>query len=85
MTCDDRGNLTSVTDPEDGVTRFTSHDIMGNVLEKIDALGKTWGYTYDTLGQLKTITDPLGNVTEHFYDGVGNRVTPGTDSGDGPS
>nr|WP_320192686.1 right-handed parallel beta-helix repeat-containing protein [uncultured Desulfobacter sp.] len=74
LTYDDNGNLATVTDPEGGVTQFTSYDIMGNLLEKIDARGKTWTYTYDANGHLKTATDPLGNITEHFYDEMGNRI-----------
>jgi len=30
----------SITDPEGGITRFTDHDAMGNVLTKEDARGK---------------------------------------------
>ena len=40
MTYDALENLISITDPEGGLTRFTSHDAMGNVLTKIDARGK---------------------------------------------
>ena len=72
MTYDTDGNLTSITDPEGNLTQFTGHDIMGNVLTKIDARNKTWTYTYDAKGQLKTITDPLMNVTSFDYDAVGN-------------
>jgi YD repeat-containing protein len=74
MTYDDAGNLTSVTDPAGGMTQFTSHDVMGNVLEKIDARGKTWSYTYDDLGRLLTVVDPAGGVTTHSYDAAGNRI-----------
>ena len=44
MAYDALGNLVSITDPEGGVTRFTAHDIMGNVLTKEDARGKLWQY-----------------------------------------
>ncbi len=74
MEYDAYGNLTSVTDPESNVTRFTSHDIMGNVLAKEDARDKTWAYEYDDAGRLKTITDPLTNITQMFYDGAGNKI-----------
>ena len=71
---DERGNLTSITDPEGGVTRFTSHDAMGNVLSKIDARGKQWNYEYDAAGQLKKVIDPLGYGPEFFYDEMGKKT-----------
>ncbi|MDY6966794.1 MAG: hypothetical protein SVM80_12660, partial [Halobacteriota archaeon] len=74
MTYDAMGNMTSVTDPEGNVTNFTSHDVMGNVLTKIDAGSKTWTYQYDDAGRLRTITDPLNNITEMFYDERGNKI-----------
>lgn len=45
MTYDDLGNLTSVTDPEDGITQFPAHDIMGNVLTRIAIPGARPGNT----------------------------------------
>ncbi len=72
MTYDDNGNMTSLTDPELKTTHFTSHDAMGNVLEKTDARNKLWSYTYDGNGRLKTVTDPFLYVTRYDYDGVGN-------------
>ena len=74
MTYDALGNLTSVTDPENNITQFTSHDIMGNVLTKVDARDKLWTYEYDNKGQLTKITDPLTNITQLFYDQVGNKT-----------
>jgi len=74
MEYDDNGNMTSITDPENNVTRFTSHDIMGSVLAKEDAREKTWTYEYDDAGQLKTVTDTLTNITQMFYDGAGNKI-----------
>ncbi|MCK4542700.1 MAG: RHS domain-containing protein [Spirochaetales bacterium] len=74
MEYDAAGNMTSVTDPESNVTRFTSHDIMGNVLTKEDARGKVWTYEYDVRGKLTKITDPLNNITQIFYDEVGNKI-----------
>ncbi len=81
MTYDEVGNLSSTTDPQGGITRFTSHDIMGNMLTKIDARGKEWKYEYDSAGRLTSVTDPIvndtephRNVTRIFYDQVGNKV-----------
>jgi RHS repeat-associated protein len=39
-----------------------------------DAAGKTWNYTYTTLGQIKTVKDPLLNVTTYNYD-TSNRLS----------
>jgi len=71
---DDLGNLTSITDPEGGITRFTSHDAMGNVLSKIDARGKLWKYEYDAAGNLRKVIDPLGYGPEFFYDEMGKKT-----------
>ena len=74
MVYDTMGNLLSITDPEGGVTRFTAHDIMGNVLTKEDARGKLWQYAYDAAGRLEAAIDPLGQTTRFFYDKKGNKV-----------
>ena len=74
MEYDALGNLTSVTDPEGHITRFTSHDIMGNVLTKEDPRSKIWSYEYDAMGGLTKVTDPLNNITQIFYDAVGNKI-----------
>jgi len=74
LSYDGPGNLISITDPEGGITSFTSHDAMGNVLTKIDARGKQWDYEYDAAGQLKKIIDPLGNATVLFYDEMGKKI-----------
>jgi RHS repeat-associated protein len=80
-TYDEAGNLSSITDPQGGIIRFTSHDIMGNVLTKIDARGKEWTYEYDSAGRLTSVTNPIvnattpyRNVTRIFYDQVGNKI-----------
>jgi RHS repeat-associated protein len=74
MTYDGFGNLTSITDPEGNLTQFTEHDVMGNVLTKIDENNKTWHYAYDPAGRLLTVTDPQEHVTSFEYDAVGNKV-----------
>jgi RHS repeat-associated protein len=88
---DANGNVTSVTVPDpDGpgplgtpITTYT-HDVMGNVLTKVDPLGNCSGctpanyrttYSYDADGQLLTETDPLGNTTTHTYDAAGNEAS----------
>ncbi len=57
-----------------GVTRFLSHDIMGNVLTREDARGKRWQYAYDAAGRLAAVTDPLDRTIRLFYDKKGNKV-----------
>ena len=74
MAYDALGNVISITDPEGGLTRFTGHDIMGNVLTKEDARGKLWQYVFDAAGRLKEAIDPLDQNTQIFYDKKGNKV-----------
>jgi len=73
MTYDATGNLATITGAENNITRFTSYDIMGNVLTKEDARGQIWTYEYDEAGNLTKITDPLDNVTRFSYDELGNK------------
>ncbi|MCJ7547059.1 MAG: RHS domain-containing protein [Deltaproteobacteria bacterium] len=74
MTYDALGNVTTLTDPESNITRFTAYDSLGNVLTKIDARGKTWNYTYYEDGRIKTAADPLNNMMQFFNDEVGNKI-----------
>lgn len=37
--------------------------------------GQTWNYTYNTAGQIKTVTDPGSNVTTYNYDTSGRLST----------
>ncbi len=37
--------------------------------------GQTWNYTYDTVGQIKTVTDPNSGVTTYNYDSSGRLST----------
>ena len=74
MAYDTLGNVISITDPEGDVTRFTSHDIMGNFLIKEDARGKLWQYVYDAAGRLEQAIDPLGQTTRFLYDKKGNKI-----------
>ncbi|MCP4580616.1 MAG: RHS repeat protein, partial [candidate division Zixibacteria bacterium] len=73
MTYDSKSNMTSITDAQGGVTRFT-HDIMGNVLTREDPRGKINTYEYDLMGRMTKITDPLGHTTLMEYDAMGNKI-----------
>jgi RHS repeat-associated protein len=63
---DDKGNLIRIRDPEGNETGFTSHDIIGNVLTKVDARGKTWQFEYDADGKL-TMEGIPGTAGNHIY------------------
>ncbi|MFZ0725147.1 MAG: fibronectin type III domain-containing protein, partial [Desulfobacterales bacterium] len=71
---DESGNMVSLTDPEGGITRFTVHNVMGNILAKEDALGKLWQYAYDAAGRLEAAVDPLGGTSRFSYDKKGNKI-----------
>lgn len=66
--------LTSVTDPNNHVTRST-YDGAGNILTSTDALNHVTRFTYNSFNQPLTVTDPAGIVTTFTYDANGNRLT----------
>jgi len=70
---DQYGNVTKRNGPEGGVQQF-SHNVRGQVIERVDARGETWTKDYDPAGNLVSRTDPLGNTTTFDYDKVGNRI-----------
>jgi len=78
---DDKGNLTQITDPEGGITRFQDFDALGNPRTRIDPRGNTWSSTWDSAGNLLQQTDPLGRITRYAYDGAGNLIQK-TEQGD---
>ncbi len=72
------GRLTQMTDPNGVITKF-DYDANGRRLYREDHLGKRTLYTYDAVGNLRTVTtpdpDPAGTgpgkdpyVTEYQYD-----------------
>ena len=71
---DDNGNLTHIRDPEENETGFTSHDIMGNALAKVDARGKIWQFEYDAAGRQTMTTAPDTTASNTYYEN-GGRTT----------
>lgn len=70
-TYDDKGNVTSVTDPQQTKVVYT-HDAMGNVLTAKDPRQNLWAWTYDNAGRVKSEKNPLGHTSRYEYDKVGN-------------
>lgn len=71
---DERGNVTSMRDPE-GHERHRTYDIMGNVLVETDELGYSVTNRYDAAGHLLETTDPLGGLRRVIaYDAAGNPI-----------
>lgn len=67
-----------------------TYDSQGNILSKSLATGDTWYYTYNSFGQVLTVTDPLGShagdpnhTTTYAYDTHGNLTSVTTPSPDG--
>ncbi|WP_456417905.1 hypothetical protein, partial [Thiolapillus sp.] len=71
---DSKGNLTQISGPEGGITRYQDFDALGNARTRIDPRGHTWTSDYDAAGNLIRQTDPLGHITQYTYDGAGNLV-----------
>ncbi len=71
---DEKGNLSTITDPESNLSRFPSYDNMGNLLEMMDPRGNTWLFEHDQLGRLASKTDPLNHKTTYEYDGANNQT-----------
>jgi len=67
--------LETETDPLGVITRY-EYDAYGNQKKVTRDFGgpleNTTSYTYDSQGNLTSITDPLGNATVYEYDSVGN-------------
>ena len=65
-----KGQVTSSTDPEGGVTSF-EYDSVGNRVKKTDPLGRITTYNYDAANRLTETIDPLGNITRRTYEAGG--------------
>src|SRR5882724_995007 len=72
-TYDNQLNVTSKTDALNHTTTFT-YDTNGNRLTKADATG-TINYTYNSLGEVLTVTDQMSGVWTNTYDSHGNLLT----------
>ena len=73
---DEFGRMTSITDPRQKATAFTSN-AAGQPLTITDATNKTTTLEY-AFGDLAKKTDPLGKIVRRFVDGAG-RVAATTD------
>jgi RHS repeat-associated protein len=63
-----KGRLTSLSDGS-GSTSF-SYDALGRVTSRqqtVDGVSKVIGYSYDTAGQLRSVTLPSGNAVSYSY------------------
>jgi RHS repeat-associated protein len=65
MTYDNFGRLTSLNDPDAGLTKYT-YDIAGEVLSEQDAKGNTTTFTYDALGRTLTKIISEGTITYQY-------------------
>lgn len=80
---------TRITDPLGLVATMQYDPATGNLLSTVaDAGGTghfnaTQSFTYNSVGQVLSMTDPLGTVTQFSYDGFGNPVSITRDAGAG--
>jgi RHS repeat-associated protein len=78
MAYDGSGRMTSSVEPRGNVTganpdqfRWTySYDNADHVLTQTDPLGNVTTWTYDPVGNLKTVTDAKNRTTTYGYDGA---------------
>jgi RHS repeat-associated protein len=66
-TFDSRGNRLTVTDANNGVTRF-SYDRANRLLSETNPINQATTYTYDAAGNRKTKLDGNGKTTTYSYD-----------------
>ncbi len=62
--------------------RSAVYDALGRVLESIGGANQITSYTYDSNGNLRSVTDPLNHVTQQSFDAL-NRLTHSTNSASG--
>ncbi|MGB7229083.1 MAG: RHS repeat-associated core domain-containing protein [Candidatus Acidiferrales bacterium] len=74
---DGSGNRVGATDPNGNIVMY-ANDSTGDVTAQVAVLNSTpvtTTYTYNSFGEVLTMTDPLGNVTTNTYDSHGNLLT----------
>ncbi len=59
------------------------HDADGQRVERLDAGGERWRYSYDDRGLLRAVDRPDGARIEYAYDALGRRVRRSRRGGDG--
>lgn len=77
------GNLVYTKNPDATTTTATYHSTLNRVTKYTDELGEDIDYTYQTDGDLATMTDQGGNVWTYTYDSHGNRLTETSPDPDG--
>jgi RHS repeat-associated protein len=65
-TYDPQGNLATVTDPQNKVTRFTDYDALGRVTRVEQRDGSVLAYEYDENGNMTLLTTPV--PADHLFD-----------------
>ncbi len=56
------------------VSHTATYDSLGRQISAADAFGNDYKTVYDARNRPLTLTDPEDYVTEHAYDGLGNRI-----------
>ena len=69
------GNITRVTSPNGRYIDFTYYTGTSRVYQAKDNAGRTVTYTYDSNGNLLTVTDPMSQVTTYTYDASNRMLT----------
>ena len=70
---DEKGNITSMTDPSGGTWTF-AYDEQGRMTSGINPVGGTTTYTYNTDGTTASTTDPDGVIAAFTYDAMRRRT-----------
>ncbi len=65
-TYDLQGNLATITDPQNKVTRFTDYDALGRITRMEQADGSILAYDYDENGNMTLLTTPV--PADHLFD-----------------
>ena len=76
-TYDNAGNLASVSDPLNNVTKYV-YDQLGDLVRTTDPAGKNVDSVYDTNGEKLSVTDQSGAQTQATYDFLGRQLTSST-------